>query len=111
MPAAVKNAASVQRITARTVSFPGSTVIAALSTRLTTVPRSASHRVRRHEAADDNAAAVMDVPHHGFADRVALITNDRALGHLHPLSFDRNPIGAGANVVGGAMSVRLIAAW
>src|SRR5258705_12648591 len=52
----------------------------------------------------------MHVPHHGLADRVALIANDRALGHLHPLAFDRNPIGAAANVVGGAMSVRLIAA-
>ena len=52
----------------------------------------------------------MHVPHHGFADRVALIANDRAFGHLHPLALDRNPIGATANVVGGAMSVRLIAA-
>src|SRR5206468_2058055 len=51
----------------------------------------------------------MHVPHHGFADRVALIANDRAFGHLHPLALDRNPIGAGANVIRCAMPVRNIA--
>src|SRR4029079_4393392 len=61
-------------------------------------------------ATDDDAAAVMHIPHHGFANRIALIANDRALGYLHPLAFDRNPIGASTNVVRGAMSVRLIAA-
>src|SRR5437773_11396414 len=68
------------------------------------------NRIRRHKAADDDAAAVMHVPHHGFAVRVALIANDRAFGHLDPLALDRTPIGATANVVGSAMSVRRIAA-
>ena len=69
-----------------------------------------SHRVGGNKTADDDAAAMTYVPHHGLADRIAVIANDGAIGHCHPLAFDRHPIGAVANVVGGAMAVGDIAA-
>src|ERR1700750_1977967 len=62
----------------------------------------ALHRVRRDEAADDDAAAVVHVPDHGFSDRVTRVADDGALGHQHPLAFDRYPVGAIAHVVFGA---------
>src|ERR1700722_20771356 len=64
-----------------------------------------SHRVRRHEAADHDFAAVTDVPDHGFADRVAAIADHGVLGHRHPLAFDRDPVGARAKIIFGAMAV------
>src|SRR5882672_1464612 len=69
-----------------------------------------SHCVRRNKAADDDAAAVMHIPHHGFADRIAAVADNGALGHRHPLAFDRHPIGACAYIVFGAMAVRDVAA-
>jgi hypothetical protein len=50
-----------------------------------------SHRVRRHETADDDDAAVMHVPHHGLTDRIAPIADDGPLRYRHPLPLDRNP--------------------
>jgi len=35
---------------------------------------------------------------------------DRALGHRHPLAFDRNPIGALAKIIFGAMAIGDVAA-
>src|SRR5713101_1253983 len=52
----------------------------------------------------------MHVPHHGFADRIAAVANDGALGHRHPLAFDRNPIGALAKIIFGAMAIGDVAA-
>jgi hypothetical protein len=46
-----------------------------------------------------------DMPHHGFTDRIAAVADDGALGHCHPLAFDRNPIGALAKIIFGAMAV------
>src|SRR5712672_700056 len=68
-----------------------------------------SHRIRRHEAADDDAAAVMHVPHHGLTDRIATIADDGPLGYRHPLPLDGNPIGRLAKFIVSAMSVSDIA--
>ena len=47
-----------------------------------------SHRIGRHEATDDDAAAVMHVPHHRLTDRIAAIADYRALRHGHRTSYD-----------------------
>src|SRR6195952_774462 len=69
-----------------------------------------SHRVGWYETTNDDAAAVMHIPHHGFADRIAAVANDGALRHRHPFALDRNPVSTPANVVGGAMAVGDVAA-
>ena len=69
-----------------------------------------SYRVRRHETANHDAAEVMHIPDHGFAHRVATVTNDGTLRYRHPLAFDRNPIGAFAKIIFGAMAVGDVAA-
>src|SRR6185437_12104314 len=69
-----------------------------------------SYRVRRNEAADHDTTAVMDVPHHGFANRVAAVADDGTLRDRHPLAFDRNPIGAFAKIIFSAMAIGNIAA-
>ncbi|MEH2687081.1 hypothetical protein DXU04_19270 [Bradyrhizobium diazoefficiens] len=70
----------------------------------------ALHCIGGHEAADDDGAAMVDVPHHGPADRVAAVADDGAFGHCHPLSLDRYPIGAVAHVIVRAMTVGDVAA-
>src|ERR1700722_20067636 len=97
-PAARKNAARIQRMTARGMaerSGCGSEDIRGLNTGGAATPYVVatrnSHRVRRHEATDDDFAAVMHIPDHGFSDRVAAIADHRVFGHRHPLAFDRDP--------------------
>src|ERR1700688_931949 len=69
-----------------------------------------SHRIGGNKTADDDAAAVMYVPHHVFADRVAAVADDGVRWNLHPLALDRHPIGALAEIIFGAVTVGDVAA-
>src|SRR5450755_4463171 len=117
IPAAVKNAARTQRITARAVverSACESEDIHGRNIRSGPTPSFSfartSHRIRRNKTADHDAAAVTDIPHHGLADRVAAIADDGARGDRHPLALDRYPIGALAKSIFGAMAIGDVAA-
>src|SRR6266849_7818834 len=73
-------------------------------------------RCRSHAATWDKAAnvigigALLHIPDHRLADRVAGIVDDRLRWNAPPFSLDRYPIAVGPHVVVGAMAVRDIAA-
>src|SRR5947209_5531943 len=69
-----------------------------------------SNRIRRHKTANDDAAAVMHVPHHGLTDWIATVADDRPLGYRQPPSLDWNPIGPFAKIIIGAVTVGDVAA-
>src|SRR5215467_12467619 len=65
----------------------------------------------RHEAADVvSVGALLHVPDHRLADRIAGIVDDSLRWNPSPFSFDRHPIAIRPHVVVGAMAVGDIAA-
>src|SRR5260370_29004566 len=70
-----------------------------------------SHAATRHEAGDVVViGALLHVPDHRLANRIAGIVDDRLWWNSPPFSLDRYPIAVGPHVVVGAMAVRDIAA-
>src|ERR1700730_13793747 len=88
--------------------FPGTKGTQHLLGRIVSTHRSCG--IGRHEAADLDIAAKIDIPHDGLAKRVAGVANNRLLRHLPPQAIDRNPVRAPAHVVIGAVPIRDIAA-
>src|SRR5258708_27941510 len=65
----------------------------------------------RHEAGDVVViGALLHVPDHRLANRIAGVVDDRLWWNAPPFSLDRYPIAVGPHVVVGAMAVRDIAA-
>src|SRR5215470_6808968 len=70
-----------------------------------------SHAAAWHEAADVvGVDALLHIPDHRLADRIAGIVDDRLGGNLAPFPLDRYPVAVRPHVVVGAMAVCDIAA-
>jgi hypothetical protein len=72
------------------------------------LPRLAS--IGRDEATDLYITVNANIPDNGFAQRIAEVSNDRALGHLPPHAVNWYPVASGTDVIDRSMPVGNIAA-